>query len=638
MGRLRRLAVLHLRRGADGRAAVGPRRRTTSRRSPRPAALAGSARPRDRAGDAAPQRPHRPARCAGADPHVPRHRGAPPTARPIRELWVAPGRFTSTMQALARAGYHATTLGAVWRAWHGHGTMPRHPIIVSFDDGYQSQSTAARRALAPSRLARRPQPRGRQRPPEGRPGARRGAPPCCATAGRSTPTRSPTPTSPRSTPRGCAARWRARARWLRHAFGVPVAFFAYPAGRYDPRAEAAVRAAGYDGATTTQAGIASLARGPLRPAAPAGDAADDAQLPTSCAPRARMTGTLRRARAAAQLLHRPRAAGVAEVVGHLLAVQAQDLRAARLALRARTRGSSPADVDAALTDERSVVVAWLMRGTLHLVGRDDYPWLLGLTAPTRLAASRRRLGQEGVAPGDAERAVKIVERALADDGPLTRPELAERIAAAGIRTEGQATPHLLMLAALRGIAVLGPLRDDGAPRLRAHARLARRRAAAELDGRRSRRRAGRARPPLPRRPRPRGARRPRHLERPPAARRARRAAGDRLRAGRARRRPRRPRRARPRARGDPRAPAARLRPLPAGLEGPRLRRPRPPREARPSRRRDAARDGDRRRARRRHLERRGRRGELDLFGRVAAEAKAALRADADDVARFVQGT
>ena len=170
---------------------------------------------------------------------------------------------------------------------------------------------------------------------------------------------------------------------------------------------------------------------------------------------------LRRARAAAQLLHRPPTAGVAQAVGRLLAVQAQDLRAARLALRARTDGLTAADVNAALTDERSVLVTWLMRGTLHLVGRDDYPWLLGLTAPARLSANRRRLGQEGVSPGDAERAVGIVERALADDGPLTRSQLAERIAAKGIRTEGQAAPHLLMLAALRGIAVLGPLREDG---------------------------------------------------------------------------------------------------------------------------------------------------------------------------------
>ena len=167
---------------------------------------------------------------------------------------------------------------------------------------------------------------------------------------------------------------------------------------------------------------------------------------------------LRRARAAAQHLHWP-AAAAAEVVERLLAVQAQDLGAARLALRARTKRLSAAAVDAALTDERSMVVGWLCRGTLHLVGREDYRWLLELTAPGRLTANARRLAQEGVSPDDARRAVGIVERALANHGPLTRAELAVRIAARGIRTEGQATPHLLMLAALRGVAVLGPLRD-----------------------------------------------------------------------------------------------------------------------------------------------------------------------------------
>jgi hypothetical protein len=168
---------------------------------------------------------------------------------------------------------------------------------------------------------------------------------------------------------------------------------------------------------------------------------------------------LARERAAAQLLHRPGPASAEDVVRRLVAVQAQDLRAARLALRARAEGLTAAAVDAALTEERSLVVAWLNRGTLHLVAREDYPWLLALTAPARFATSARRLDQEGVPPDDAERAVAIVERALADEGPLTRAQLAERIAAAGIRTEGQATPHLLMLAALRGVAVLGPVRE-----------------------------------------------------------------------------------------------------------------------------------------------------------------------------------
>lgn len=168
---------------------------------------------------------------------------------------------------------------------------------------------------------------------------------------------------------------------------------------------------------------------------------------------------LRARRSAAQLLDADRRRSAAEVVGRLLAVQAQDLRSARLAIRARSPGLTAADIEQALTVERSLVVGWLMRGTLHMVRREDYGWLHALIAPTQAATSLRRLGQEGVPPDDAERAVGIVEDALASDGPLTRAELAERLAAAGIRTEGQATPHLMRLAALRGVAVLGPVRD-----------------------------------------------------------------------------------------------------------------------------------------------------------------------------------
>jgi hypothetical protein len=51
----------------------------------------------------------------------------------------------------------------------------------------------------------------------------------------------------------------------------------------------------------------------------------------------------------------------------------------------------------------------------------------------------------------------VIERSLAQEGPLTRAQLRERIAAAGVRTEGQALLHLLMLACLRGLAVRGPM-------------------------------------------------------------------------------------------------------------------------------------------------------------------------------------
>jgi hypothetical protein len=174
----------------------------------------------------------------------------------------------------------------------------------------------------------------------------------------------------------------------------------------------------------------------------------------------------RRRRAAAQRLHRPQddvARDPAALVGALLAVQAQDYRAARLALRARSPTLNAADVDAGLACG-ALTITWLMRGTLHLVATEDAGWLLALTAPTRAATNARRLAQEGVAPAQAEQALSIVAEALAAGAPLSRAQLAARIAAAGIRTEGQATPHLLMLAALRGLAVLGPVDPDrGAP-------------------------------------------------------------------------------------------------------------------------------------------------------------------------------
>jgi hypothetical protein len=137
-------------------------------------------------------------------------------------------------------------------------------------------------------------------------------------------------------------------------------------------------------------------------------------------------------------------------------VQGQDPRGFRLAIRARTEGLTAANVERALA-ERELIVTWLNRGTLHLVRAEDYPLLQSLTTPPLLTSSVRRLRQEGVSEAKAERAVETIERALGDEGPLTRVELRERIDAAGVQTDGQAMIHLLFLAALRGIAVRGPM-------------------------------------------------------------------------------------------------------------------------------------------------------------------------------------
>lgn len=129
----------------------------------------------------------------------------------------------------------------------------------------------------------------------------------------------------------------------------------------------------------------------------------------------------------------------------------------RLALRPRSTGFDAADVDHALTEDRSLVVSWLNRGTLHLVRREDYWWLHALTTPRLRTGNMRRLGQEGVPPADAERGVAAIGAALAANGPMTRAGLRDSVAAAGVRVAGQALVHLLFLAALRGIMVRGPV-------------------------------------------------------------------------------------------------------------------------------------------------------------------------------------
>jgi hypothetical protein len=162
-------------------------------------------------------------------------------------------------------------------------------------------------------------------------------------------------------------------------------------------------------------------------------------------------------RLTAQGLTGPPARGPVEVARRLLAIQAQDGRGARLAVRARTRGVSAADIDRALTDERSLVITWCNRGTLHLVASEDYPWLHALTTPPLMTASTRRLAQEGLPPAVAERAVEVVRRALADDGPLTREALRDRLQRADIRVAGQALIHVLFRAAIEGVVVRGPM-------------------------------------------------------------------------------------------------------------------------------------------------------------------------------------
>jgi Winged helix DNA-binding domain len=144
------------------------------------------------------------------------------------------------------------------------------------------------------------------------------------------------------------------------------------------------------------------------------------------------------------------------VAERLLAIQGQDARGARLAVRARSEGLGSSDVDRAL-DERRLVITWVNRGTLHLIRAEDYPLLQALTTPPLWTSCRTRLRQTGVGKAAAERGVETVAAALADDGPLTRVQLRERLDSADVPTAGQAFIHVLFYASLQGVCVRGPM-------------------------------------------------------------------------------------------------------------------------------------------------------------------------------------
>jgi Winged helix DNA-binding domain len=162
-------------------------------------------------------------------------------------------------------------------------------------------------------------------------------------------------------------------------------------------------------------------------------------------------------RLTAQLLAGAPAGDPLAVAQRLLAIQGQDPRGARLAIRARSAGVGAGDIDRALTDERSLLITWLNRGTLHLIRSEDYPLLHAVTTPQLRTGSARRLAQEGVEPKLADRALAVIERAIASAGPLTRHQLRERLQTADIPVAGQAFIHLLYAASLRGLIVRGPM-------------------------------------------------------------------------------------------------------------------------------------------------------------------------------------
>ncbi len=163
------------------------------------------------------------------------------------------------------------------------------------------------------------------------------------------------------------------------------------------------------------------------------------------------------ARLGAQRLSGPPATDALDAVRHLLAVQGQDPRGARLALRARSLSERASDIDYALTTERSLVITWVNRGTLHLIAAEDEPLLHLLTTPQLRRAADYGLAREDVTPSAAQRGIDTIVKALGSQGPMTRGQIRAALERVGVPVAGQALVYILFHATVEGLIVRGPM-------------------------------------------------------------------------------------------------------------------------------------------------------------------------------------
>jgi peptidoglycan/xylan/chitin deacetylase (PgdA/CDA1 family) len=179
---------------------------------------------------------------------------SPPRQAPFPDLYVPAREFADQMRWLARHGYHAVSLRRVYDYWHKGYALPGRPVVLTFDDGYLSDATRALPILRRYRWAGVLNLEVRHAEPHDLPVWR-----IRQLISNGWEVDAHTITHPDLTTVD-ATRLRdevagSRAR-IRRMFHVPVDFFCYPSGRYDARVIAAVRKAGYLGATTANFALA----------------------------------------------------------------------------------------------------------------------------------------------------------------------------------------------------------------------------------------------------------------------------------------------------------------------------------------------------------------------------------------------
>ena len=187
----------------------------------------------------------------------------PPSGAPFPGLYVLPSEFSAQMQALKDNGWHPVTLDQLRANWTTGAKLPAgKPIVITFDNGYHSQYATALPVLRRLgwvadeniQLTGLPPSQGGLTDAEVK---------GLVKAGWELDTQGISHADLIALDSAQLHEQVVTSReTIRRRYHVPVNWFCYPSGHYNPTVIAAVKAAGYVGSTTVIPGWASRSSDP----------------------------------------------------------------------------------------------------------------------------------------------------------------------------------------------------------------------------------------------------------------------------------------------------------------------------------------------------------------------------------------
>ena len=172
---------------------------------------------------------------------------------------------------------------------------------------------------------------------------------------------------------------------------------------------------------------------------------------------------------------------LASAVGDACGVQAQVMAAAQLALRVRVRGLTVEDIDRALWRDRTLTRVWCMRGTVHLIPSNEFAVFVRGSSSRQVGRLENWMARSRAPKETTERLLAAACAAM--DRPRTRKAIAERVRdslgwpieraggrgwgspadAPGFRlgTSVVTVPDIAWMASYRALACFGPDEGEG---------------------------------------------------------------------------------------------------------------------------------------------------------------------------------